>query len=411
MPSGGVRPVIPAWIGVLALGGLAAAIILLAVVILRVRTPDGTLVVEVSEPDAQVRVSDEHRGVVITRSHATGPLTIAVDPGHQRLQVEKEGFRFFTKDFSVEAGGKAIIMAKLIPLGEEPTLAGPKHPAARAESPASSRWLEEVAALPAAGQVGAVAARLKELNIKFDGKLRHKIEGGVVTCLGFPTDEVTDISPVGALTGLRSLDFSVTLGKGRLSDLTPLAGMPLSELNCSGTAVSDLSPLKGMRLTALYCTGTAVSDLSPLAGMRLAALYCARTRVSDLSPLRGMRLTGLDCSGTAVTDLSPLEEMPLKALGWDLRPERDARPLHRDARNDQRPTCGRVLEGSGRDGSKEESVSSSVPGGTPHPHSAGDVRPGPRGELPRWASGRLGRRHPAQRPTFFLARWPLDPQG
>ena len=39
-----------------------------------------------------------------------------------------------------------------------------------------------------------------------------------------------------------------------VSNLSPLKGMKLMELNCGGTAVSDLSPLQGMPLTGLSCT-------------------------------------------------------------------------------------------------------------------------------------------------------------
>ena len=76
-------------------------------------------------------------------------------------------------------------------------------------------WLKQVAAMPAEKQVEAVAAKLKELNPGFDGKVTHKIEDGVVTELQFVTDNVTDISPVRALAGLQDSDCAAALrGKG-----------------------------------------------------------------------------------------------------------------------------------------------------------------------------------------------------
>ena len=65
--------------------------------------------------------------------------------------------------------------------------------------------MKDVAALPAEKQVEAVAKKLQELNPGFDGKVTGmetgtpKIENGVVTEIGFITDNVTDISPVRAL--------------------------------------------------------------------------------------------------------------------------------------------------------------------------------------------------------------------
>ena len=91
-----------------------------------------------------------------------------------------------------------------------------------ANTPAKAKvddaWLKQVAAMPAEKQVEAVAAKLKELNPGFDGKVTHKIEDGVVTELEFLTDNVTDISPVRALTGLQS-SIAVAAYRGRGNSL------------------------------------------------------------------------------------------------------------------------------------------------------------------------------------------------
>jgi hypothetical protein len=119
--------------------------------------------------------------------------------------------------------------------------------------PLDDAWVKQVAALPADKQVEAVAAELKARNPGFDGKVTPTVENGVVVGLEFVTDEVTDIAPVRALVGLRTLKCGGTWGKGkgRLADLSPLKDMKLTELNFAGTQVSDLSPLKDMKLTHL----------------------------------------------------------------------------------------------------------------------------------------------------------------
>ncbi len=64
-----------------------------------------------------------------------------------------------------------------------------------------------------------------------------------------------------------------------------------------------------MKLKLLGCSGTKITDLSPLKGMPLETLQLQKTKVTDLSALRGMPLTDLrlhDC--TDLTDLSPLAE-------------------------------------------------------------------------------------------------------
>jgi hypothetical protein len=282
------------------------------------------------------------------------------------------------------AAGSLVLAAAAVLLFLFPgNHAGKKAPAKEEERPVAAfpaakkppakvdeAWLKKVAGLPAAKQVEAVAAKLKELNPGFEGKVMHTGTNGVVTGLTLVADNVTDLSPVRALTGLTSLACNGSApGAGKLSDLTPLAGMPLTTLSCGGTKVSDLSPLKGMPLRSLNCSDTIVGDLSPLAGLPLTNLgcwgtkvsdltplkdmklmslncsstpvadlsplkgtplrevNCAVTKVSDLSPLRGMPLTSLGCTGTQVSDLSPLVGMPLKVIGCDFKAERDAEIL------------------------------------------------------------------------------------
>jgi Leucine-rich repeat (LRR) protein len=214
-------------------------------------------------------------------------------------------------------------------------------------------WTKQVAAMPAEKQVKAVAKKLQELNPGFDGKLTPVIQNGVVWSLEFFADNISDLSPVRALPALfhltchgvdSSRDKLSDLSQAKLSDLSPLAGLPLKVLACDGTAVSDLSPLKGMPLETLYCHQTLVTDLSPLSGLPLTVLDCHRTQVADLSPLKGMALTYLasdftqvadlsplkgmplavlNCHAASVTDLSPLKDLPLKRLYCDFKPERD----------------------------------------------------------------------------------------
>jgi hypothetical protein len=57
--------------------------------------------------------------------------------------------------------------------------------------------------------------------------------------------------------------------------------------------------------------------------MALEALSVAHSRVTDLSPLRGMPLQLLWWVGTAVSDLSPLKGMPLKDIHGDFQREQD----------------------------------------------------------------------------------------
>ncbi|MGA2035590.1 MAG: serine/threonine-protein kinase, partial [Thermoguttaceae bacterium] len=74
------------------LGAVGAGVLGLAVlagVIFKMQTKDGTLVVEVDQPDAVVQVLDAAGKVEINRPGEKGTVTVAVDPGKHRLKVEK----------------------------------------------------------------------------------------------------------------------------------------------------------------------------------------------------------------------------------------------------------------------------------------------------------------------------------
>ena len=203
----------------------------LATVILKMQTKDGVLVVEVNQPDAIVQV-DEGK-IEISRPGETGSISIAVDQGKHRLKVEKQGFQFYAQDFVMESGGKMEIKATLEPLKTE---AGAGPPSKPWNTPAFQQWMKHVATLPAEEQADAVAKKLQELNPGFDGKETHAIEGNVVTELEFATDSVTNLSPVRALTRLKSLKCASNIWDaskrvGTLSDLSPLKGMALTTLD------------------------------------------------------------------------------------------------------------------------------------------------------------------------------------
>ena len=99
-------------------------------------------------------------------------------------------------------------------------------------------------------------------------------------------------------------------GDSGLLDISPLAGLPLVELNLNLTAVKNLQPLAGMPLKILEMAGTKVRDLTPLHNLEsLEKLDCGGTPVSDLSPLHGLtKLIWLWMDGCpGVRDLAPLQ--------------------------------------------------------------------------------------------------------
>lgn len=137
---------------------------------------------------------------------------------------------------------------------------------------------------------------------------------------------VSDLSP---LKGIPFTDLSVT-GHLQLRDLEPLRGMPLTSLNLSGcTLVRNLQPLQGMKLVRLDLDGTQVESLTVLQGMPLEELHFRNCKqIRDFTPLRRLPLTRLDLYGTGISELTPLEGAKLSWLDISACPGlEDLKPL------------------------------------------------------------------------------------
>ena len=93
----------PVLIGLVAAGLLG--VIAMAAVIFMLRTKDGTLIVEVNQPDAVVQVLSEEGKVEISETGGLKPISISVVPGKHRIRVEKDGFAVITDNFEIESGG------------------------------------------------------------------------------------------------------------------------------------------------------------------------------------------------------------------------------------------------------------------------------------------------------------------
>jgi hypothetical protein len=111
----------------------------------------------------------------------------------------------------------------------------------RKEAADKQKYEKEIGKKNAEEQVKAIAAKLKGLNPGFDPKtVKPTFKKGVVIGLQFPTDNVTDISPVQALPRLQQLNCKGKAeGKGKLVNLQPLQGMALTELHFDFKPLSD----------------------------------------------------------------------------------------------------------------------------------------------------------------------------
>ena len=121
-------------------------------------------------------------------------------------------------------------------------------------------------------------------------------------------NQVSDLSPIAGLTGLRLL----FLHNNPISDISLLKGLKnLDYLVLNGTLVSDLSPVRSLtNLTQLVLDDTLVTDLSLVAGLinlEWIAFSDGEGKISDISPLAGLiNLKRINTWGNPISDLSPL---------------------------------------------------------------------------------------------------------
>ena len=134
-------------------------------------------------------------------------------------------------------------------------------------------------------------------------------------------DTLTDIAN---MHNLREL----ALFNQKITDLSPLEGLPLTKLGLGGNQIADASLLSTLTgLTDLLLENNPLSDIQPLQTLSaLQSLDLTDTSVSDIAPLAGLPLSFLSLSGCPVQDCSPLLQLP--RLSWllvsDLAPEQAA---------------------------------------------------------------------------------------
>jgi serine/threonine protein kinase/formylglycine-generating enzyme required for sulfatase activity len=106
-------------------GGLAggAALVLLAVLVFRLKTPTGTIIIEADQPDivGAVISVDEKQTITLETGNGQEPIEIRADEKEHTLKVTKGGFESFTQKFRVKAGATQTITVRLEPTGPAKT--------------------------------------------------------------------------------------------------------------------------------------------------------------------------------------------------------------------------------------------------------------------------------------------------
>jgi eukaryotic-like serine/threonine-protein kinase len=277
--------------------GAALALVALLVVVLRIETADGTLVVEIGDPDVEAKFKN---GKLILAGPDGKPLytvapsdkNTAVAPGEYKLRVEgADGLAVDTPELTIRKGAEVRVRVTLAP-----------KVSAKTEPPKKGTHTDQ----PPAGDPDRAAA---EWVLKAGGKVR---------VVGSDRDIAAKADlPTGAFALRRALltDSKAVTPEG----LALLARCrALDEFDAPGSNLTDAAllrlagaPVKFLNVYSTALTGDGLAVLKELP--HLLGVHLEFSRVTDKSMVHfaGLRLQGLFLSGTELTDegLTALEAL------------------------------------------------------------------------------------------------------
>ena len=188
---------------------------------------------------------------------------------------------------------------------------------------------------------------LAAANPGYDGGGHFVLDHGRLREIRIRNAPLTDLSPLAGLPlevldlggSVQGADLSMLeampirildLSHSDIADIATLSGMPLHELNLRGCdRLTSLAPLAGMQLRKITIDGcTALTSLDGLRGhptRALSAAFC--TSLADIDALSEMPLELLDLRSTPLVDLTPLAKLPLRELRISRTRVFDLRPL------------------------------------------------------------------------------------
>ena len=169
---------------------LCFAVLLVFAVVITLKTPEGTIVVRVSEPGAEVSVDGDK---MTLKAPGEEPVEVEVAEGEHTLKVTKGGFQTYTETFKIKSGAREVFTVELVPLARGRAERGrPKADVATAEAergaaeavppPDPAAWK---ALLPADAPPPAVAP--------FDTATAKKHQEAWAAYLGVPVEQDVDL--------------------------------------------------------------------------------------------------------------------------------------------------------------------------------------------------------------------------
>jgi serine/threonine protein kinase/Leucine-rich repeat (LRR) protein len=281
--------------------GLLFAFLLFSAII-SLRTKDGTLVVELSDPNVKVQVLNEEGKVVIERPGEKDAMTLSIDPGKHRLRLEKNGTEVYAKDFTIASGGKETIEASWKPNESSSVAIADKTTDPDRNAAQWVLGLGGRVTISSQGQETAVIERSALPTASFS----------VVTAEFPGVKQITDKMLVN-LKDLQSLRFvnlnytSVTdAGLKHLASVTSLTSVSAWGTSVTGTGFGAFPPESRLDFISLYCAPVndrGLESIARLQNVRRLCLIGVHVTDDGLMALKRMpKLIDVSLNSTNVTN-------------------------------------------------------------------------------------------------------------
>ncbi len=289
--------------------GLLALVAVLAVVIIRVQTAEGTLVVEITDPDVEARIKNGKLVLVGADGKEKYTITSAdrnktIDAGQYSIRVEgADGLALNTSEFTLRKNGQVTVRVTL-----DPKLAKKADPKKDVPNLEADR--------KAAEYVLSVGGSVKLNGEDRDIKAAADLPKGRYTLTGVDLARNTAVTDAGMahfkdctnLTVLYLYRTPVTdAGLTHLQNCKALEQVSLGETKVTDAGMATFKD--HTRLTGLFLNGTRVTDagLMNFKNCReFRSLDLSNPQLTDagLAEFKGCKmLTSLSIYGTQVTDV------------------------------------------------------------------------------------------------------------
>lgn len=299
--------------GAVVLLGLASYFVLFSGVIFRVRTPHGTLIVTINQPDAVVFINDDQ--VTVSKQDGTEPLRIDFPTAGGQLKVSKPGFETWTRDFRLKENGEETVHVVLEPHSTPVA----ELPAAVIVSPRQMSGDEVAEAVALVKRLGGSA----EINYR-SGKPH-------VEAVDLRETQVTDEElgrVVIALPTLRTLSLEYTpisdAGLAHLKQLSNLQNLDLSQVDHPFTDagiehLAGMSTLESLDLEGSHISDVGVKHLQELHRLRDLWLFGIFTdtglqSIEGLTNLTRLWISSPNISDVGLKHLAHLSRLELLSL-------------------------------------------------------------------------------------------------